>query len=250
MVYDVLKRVINEMEKRDNITLKEIFEELRNNNSIDWEAIKECEKTEPVNWMRIEKKWKWYVIRRFVSPGLFLRGGDRISKLCGTKAVVAKQIEDFVINTNNEMEEGVVADAALQSISKRFDLQNPTVENQASFTNFVRTLTIDFIRRRRNLTTTNDTDEVFEQKVEELEIIERTSVSTTVSELPQSLTSTDCRMVLVEREKTAQEQTKMEYLKEFTATLRTLVRWMFRYHLIINHPIMTKVVVRKWVCNY
>lgn len=236
--YITLSSLVAEIQQRQGATINLIFEELRNNSMIDWNAIKENEKKDKKNWYFIEKQWKWYVIRRFVSKGLFPNGGDRISKLTGAQADVARQIETFVSNVDDDIAELVIVDAAVHSIGGKFDIQNPTVEKQATFTEFIRSLTREYVRQRRHITNSDDEGDAIDASVNGFEIIERhtTTITETTNsvDLLANLTSNDCRMVLVEKERTiqeqqrtTQEQKKIEYLKEITTTFKCIVGRVF-----------------------
>ena len=67
------------MESEPDVTFTCITNTLRNDASVDWSAIRNEEMRIKEEWNKIAKSWKEHVIKKFLTPGLFKCGGDRVS---------------------------------------------------------------------------------------------------------------------------------------------------------------------------
>ncbi len=140
-VYITLKQMIQSMEADQAETLTSVTQKLKNDDNVDWNAIRINEKKNPVNWTSMGKNWKQRVIARLTTPGRFQQGGIRQSpNVQGPRqqAIVA-YVEREATTAALTEDDDAVADRCLDGVEHRWKTANPT--GTTVVRSLVRTLT-------------------------------------------------------------------------------------------------------------
>lgn len=126
-IINSLQQKINALEVDPTMTLTLMVQKLRDDLDINWNAIRDNEKSDTLQWASISANWKTHVIGRMCSNGRFKRGGDR----CSVKARGAKQQEivEFVEKKTSEApvdeDDDAVADQCLDAVERRWKVADP-----------------------------------------------------------------------------------------------------------------------------
>ena len=124
-LYESLRAKVRDMESDPKMTLTKILNALRKDKEVPWKELQVAEKKAAgENWKAVVSSWKFNLVQRLATPGLFKNGGDHCSARWRARGkqhgALVTCVEKTVHQTPPDVTESALIQACLDNVQEKW----------------------------------------------------------------------------------------------------------------------------------